>query len=63
MLTKEDTMWMTLAEVAKTYRVSTRTVRRLVADGCVQHVRVGRQLRFPPDCFTPPPGYALEIDW
>ncbi len=36
---------MTLSEVAKTLRVSEKTVRRLVARG-FPHVRFGRVLRF-----------------
>ena len=39
--------FMTINEVAAALRVSTRTVRRLVASGRLSFVRIGRSIRIP----------------
>ncbi len=43
--TSED--YLTCAEVASALRVSLRTVYRLIAEGRIPHIRVGRQVRIP----------------
>ncbi|WP_018157075.1 helix-turn-helix domain-containing protein [Demetria terragena] len=45
----EDVSFMTVAEVAKLMRVSKMTVYRLVHNGDLPAVRVGRSFRVPED--------------
>jgi excisionase family DNA binding protein len=37
--------WMTCADVAERWQVSTREVQRMAARGEITHMRVGRQIR------------------
>jgi excisionase family DNA binding protein len=37
---------LTTGEIAERWRVSPKTVRRLVAKGVLRSVRIGRQIRF-----------------
>lgn len=39
--------YLTVAECAALYRMSERTVRRLIARGAIRIVRVGRNVRIP----------------
>ena len=39
--------YLTAAEYAAHYRISERTVRRLIARGAIRIVRVGRNVRIP----------------
>ncbi len=39
---------MTIEQIAEHLHVSTRTIRRMVDDGTIPHLRAGRQLRFMP---------------
>ena len=48
--TSED--YLTAVEVAAVLRVSLRTVRRLLAQGHIPHIRVGRQVRIPRETLT-----------
>jgi excisionase family DNA binding protein len=40
---------LTARQVAENWQVSERTVRRLIADGRLRVVRVGRAVRIPPE--------------
>ena len=40
---------LTARQVAENWQVSERTVRRLIADGRLRVVRVGRAVRMPPE--------------
>ena len=40
---------LTVRQVAENWQVSERTVRRMVADGRLRVVRVGRAVRIPPE--------------
>jgi excisionase family DNA binding protein len=40
---------LTVRQVAENWRVSERTVRRMIADGRLRTVRVGRAVRIPPE--------------
>ena len=41
----EDDTFLTIQDIAEHYRVSTRTVRRWIADGKIEIVQVGRMVR------------------
>jgi excisionase family DNA binding protein len=40
---------LTVRQVAENWQVSERTVRRMIADGRLRIVRVGRAVRIPPE--------------
>jgi excisionase family DNA binding protein len=50
---------MTIKQVCDAYAVSRTTVYKLIAEGKLQRVKVGRATRIPTDsadtCFIPPP--------
>lgn len=39
---------LSVRETSEVYGVSEKTIRRMIKDGRIQTVRVGRQLRIPP---------------
>lgn len=47
MTTEPDTAMITVPELAKRLRVSGPTVRKLITDGKLRALRVGRQWRIP----------------
>lgn len=40
---------LTVPQVAENWQVSERTVRRMIADGRLRVVRLGRSIRIPPE--------------
>ncbi len=50
---------LTVAEAARRLRVSRATVYKLVAEGRLEHVRVGNQIRFLPGAL----GSGQEAGW
>ena len=44
----EAMQWLTVAEVALALKVSERTIRRLIADGSLPAVHIGRSVRIRP---------------
>jgi excisionase family DNA binding protein len=40
---------LTVRQVAENWRLSERTIRRMIADGRLRVVRLGRSIRIPPE--------------